>query len=268
MRAFWREQRVAVGLMAAESPEARVMKAVETGAARSSDGVVTLSQAAIDILAERYGDQIRAKSRVIPTCVDLDLFAPAAPAESPPLRVLLAGTLNGLYDVPTMLRLVERLRQRVSTTLTVLAAGPTPWRDQFEHFGASVTAVSADRMPEQIAAHHLGLSVVRDVGVSNAAATPTKIGEFLACGRPIVVNCGLGDMEQLLKRYDCGVALRGGDVAELDRAADEIVRLFDDPTIGARCRALATEHFNLERGVDTLLELYHAATDGRRGRRA
>ena len=261
VRAFWREARIDAGAMVAGSAQERFMRSVEAAAARSCTGIVTLSHAAIEVLRDRYGDDVAAKSRVISTCVDLDLFAPSPQPPSPPLRVLLAGTLNSLYDVPLMMRLLKRLRARRPTELSVVAAQPTAWETTFSEAGIRPVAAAADEMPGHIAAHHAGLSVLRNVGVSNAAATPTKLGEFLACGRPVIVNRGLGDMDSLLT--GCGVVVGGSQDRDLDVAADELIRLVDDPATPSRCRALAERHFDLERGIDTLLELYATAAGAR-----
>ncbi len=98
-----------------------------------------------------------------------------------------------------------------------------------------------------------------DIGASNRAATPTKIGEFLASGRPVVVNAGLGDLDELLARYDCGVVMPDNGDIGLDAAADELGRLLSDAGTPERCRALAEEHFNLDLGVDQLLLAYQQA---------
>src|SRR5947209_9589487 len=100
MRAFWREERIEQGLLRPGSPEERVMRSVEERSARASSRIVTLSQSAIDELARRYGDAVAAKARVITTCVELDRFAASPLPARPPVRFLLAGTLNHLYDVP------------------------------------------------------------------------------------------------------------------------------------------------------------------------
>jgi glycosyltransferase involved in cell wall biosynthesis len=88
---------------------------------------------------------------------------------------------------------------------------------------------------------------------------PTKIGEFLATGRPVVVSPGIGDMDSLLGRFSCGVVLDSSSVTGLDRATDELLQLLDDDGTAGRCRALAEEHFSLDRAVDILLEAYSDA---------
>ncbi len=259
LRGFWREQRMAQDLMRPGSATERLMQRVERSAARSSSGIVTLTRAAIDVLRERYGEEVAAKSRVVTTCVDLDLFSLSPMPPAPPVRLLLAGTLNALYDVPTMLRLTERIRERCPAELTVLRAQAGPWDESFSSFGIVPRKAAAREMPSEVAAHHVGLSVLRDVGISNRGATPTKLGEFLACGRPVVVNAGLGDMDRFVAEFACGVVVHDRSSEGLDRATDELVRLIEDPETPARCRAVAERHFDLERGVDELLAVYERA---------
>lgn len=260
MRGFWREERMALGLLRRGSPEDRVMAAVEAGAARRSTGIVTLSRAAIDVLGERFGPDVALKSRVITTCVDLERFSASPLPPAPPVRFLLAGTLNALYDVEAMVRFVERVQARRRSELTVLSPDPSPWRRLFSRVGATEGFSEAGAMPDHVRAHHVGLSVRHaDFRVTSTAATPTKIAEFLASGRPIVVSAGLGDMDDLLARHDCGVVVADTSDKTLEWAADEVDRLVDDPGTPARCRALAEEHFDLERGIDALVDLYREA---------
>jgi glycosyltransferase involved in cell wall biosynthesis len=42
---------------------------------------------------------------------------------------------------------------------------------------------------------------------STIGACPTKIGEALACGVPIISNSGIGDIETILHEVDAGIIL-------------------------------------------------------------
>ena len=264
MRAFWREERIDMGLLKPGSAEERIMRVVESASAKKSAGMIALSAAAVGIMAERHGGDVPQKARVVPTCVDLTRFRQSALPPPDSLRFLLTGTLNDLYDVPTMIRLVERVRRRRPAELTVLSPSPGRWMGALRKAGAEVASVDAREMEGHIARHHVGLSMRRpDTRVSSSAAVPTKIGEYLACGRPVVVNAGLGDMDVLLDRYRCGVAVTDLSDSGLDRVALELERLVSDPETPARCRALAEEHFDLERGVDELIRTYRQALDRR-----
>jgi glycosyltransferase involved in cell wall biosynthesis len=85
---------------------------------------------------------------------------------------------------------------------------------------------------------------------------PTKVGEFLATGRPVVVSSGLGDLNELLARYSCGVVLNGPDARSLAAAARELGDLLADPELAGRCRRLARDRFDLDDGARKLLEMY------------
>lgn len=258
MRSFWREERLALGMMAAGSPQERVMASVEGAAARSSESIITLTRAAIDVLGERYGNAVAAKARVITTCVNLDRFVAAPPPPPDPLRLLLAGTINSRYDVATMIHLVERLRARRPTTLTVLTPGPTSWKEALGAVDARMGSADPSEMPGHLLDHHVGLCVLHD-DPCNRGSAPIKVGEFLASGRPVVVNHGIGDLDSLLVENDCGVILESTGADSIDAAVSEIERLVDDDGTPDRCRRLAEAHFDLDRGIDQVVAVYEQA---------
>ncbi len=262
MRGLWADERISLGLLRPSSPQDRLMRAVERGAAHRAGAIVTLTEAAIDVLDARHGPTVREKARVITTCVDLDRFAMSPMPPAPPLRLLLAGTLNRRYDVPLMLRLVDELRRRHPAKLTALIPGPSPWDRVLRDAGVDPRAAREAEMPGLVASNHVGFCVLRiDGGVSMRASMPTKVGEFLASGRPVVVNAGLGDLEGLLATHDCGVVIDGDSDDALDRAADDVERLCADVDTPARCRALAEDHFDLDTAVSTLMEVYQRALE-------
>lgn len=257
LRAFWMEQRVALGLIQHDSVEARVLRRLESAAAKSSGAMITLTEAAIQPLQERHGQRVLDKTRVVTTCVDLERFRLSMPCRVSAVRLLLTGTLSRLYDVPAMVRLVERMRLRRPAELTVLTPNSTAWHEWFARVNADVAFAPYEEMPDRIAAHDVGLCLLRlDLGMSSLGAMPTKLGEFLACGKPVIVSSGLGDTEVLLARYRCGVVVSDYTDSNLDRAAEELEYLLDDDDTARRCRLLAEQHFDLDRGVDLLIGAY------------
>jgi glycosyltransferase involved in cell wall biosynthesis len=259
MRAFFAEQRIALGTLQANSLEHRALRFIERRAATSASSIVTLTRAAVPVLTERFGPEVTAKCEVITTCVDLDRFTPTD-APTGDLTFLLSGTLNSYYDVPTMLRVVAACRERRSSRLVVASPLAGPWESALYVADHRLTLSPAE-MPDLVSSSHVGLSVCRfDAGMSLRAAMPTKLGEFLATGRPVVVNRGLGDMDRIIDEFRCGVILDKGDDSSVRNAADEIIDLIDDPSTAERCRAAAVAHFNLDRAVDRLVELYASLT--------
>jgi len=156
-----------------------------------------------------------------------------------------------------MLDLVAELRRRRAVEFIVASPSGTAWEDEL----AAVDVVRVSATPAQMAALisscHVGLSVCRDdAGVSLRAAMPTKIGELLASGRPVVVNPGLVDAAELLERYECGVVFGSSISLGVEKAADQLELLLNDPSTPDRCRSLAESHFDLRSGIDQLIAVY------------
>ncbi len=263
VRSFWADQKVATGVFSARSPQARVFQRIERRAAVGSRHVVALTQSAIDELDRRYDGVVGPKATVVTTCVDRRRFKPSPMPATDPVRLLLAGTLNRFYDVPTMLDLVAELRTRRPVELLVASPGGTDWDPELESVGAVRTLATPGEMPALIASCHAGLSVCRDdAGVSLLAAMPTKIGEFLAVGRPVIVNSGLVDAASMVDGVDAGVVV-DASTGGLDAAATKLLELLDDDATPGRATGLAAGFFDLDAGVDKLLEVYRRISAGR-----
>lgn len=255
VRSLWADQKVATGVFSEGSLQARVFRRIERAAARRSDRVITLTSSAIDVLDDRHGGVVGPKADVVTTCADRQRFVPAPPPENGPLRVLLAGTLNRYYDVPAMLDLVAALRRMTDVEFIVAAPETTDWESDLEAVGAVRLSASAAEMPDLIASCHVGLSICReDAGVSLLAAMPTKIGEILAVGRPVVVNRGLVDATHLLEDAEAGMSMTPDD--DLGLVAARVLSLVDDPETAGRATALAARNFDLDGAVDQLVRIY------------
>ena len=258
VRSLWVDQKIASGVVRQGSAQESVMRWIERRAAHRSTAVVTLTTSAIEVLGERYGPEVSAKAQVITTCVDLNRFL-GSPLPPPPLRVLLAGTLNRYYDIGSMLDLISELRQRRPIEFIVASPDVTDWEDSLNAMDPIRVSMTPDEMPALISSCHIGLSVCRDdAGVSLRAAMPTKVGEFLASGRPVVVNPGLVDVAELVESHRCGVVFGSSGLLDLEEAVDQLEHHLADSHLPNRCRSVAEAYFDLDQGVDRLIEVYRS----------
>lgn len=254
VRSFWIDQRIALGTAKPDSLSERIFRRVEKLAASRASTIVVLAATAVPVLESRFGREVGSKVSVIPTCVDLTLFTPS-PLPPMPLRVLMTGTYNNYYDVPTMLDLVRHLRRLCPTELVYAGPSHGPWIKEILEEADKVLELTHDEMPGLIRSCHLGLAVCRaDAGVSLKAAMPTKIAEFLASGRPVVVNRGLGDMDSLLEDGLAGI-LTSPEI-ETTEMARQLITIVNSGNTPDRCRALAERHFSLEAAVDVLFDRF------------
>jgi glycosyltransferase involved in cell wall biosynthesis len=77
----------------------------------------------------------------------------------------------------------------------------------------------------------------------------------LSCGRPVIVNRGLGDFDEYLTEFNAGVILNGSE-NNLRNMAHNLAEILADTETPMRCRALAEKYFDVDKGAQKYLDLY------------
>ena len=253
VRSLWADQKIMIQDNLVNKAMYKVYRRLESIAASKSDGMSTLTSAIVPILEQRNNHLPQLRT-VVPTAVDLDRFKlnPTMPVE---IRALFSGTYNQYYDLALSAQFMEEFRKQVPLE-THWARPAESVRSQIGVGESEVFASSQVGMSELIPGYSFGVSVCKlHAGPSLSAAMPTKIAEFLACGRPVVVNKGLGDMDQFIEEFDAGVVLDGTS-SNLIEGAKKLASLLSDRDTPMRCRALAEKYFSADVGASKYLDLY------------
>ena len=253
VRSLWADQKILIQKNLFNSAAYPLYRSLESIAARKSSAMSTLTSAVVPVLEQRH-KRLPSLRTVVPTAVNLSRFKLNAnmPAK---IQALFSGTFNDYYD----LDLSRLFMQEFGRQISVETHWARPIESHRSHIGVGESKVfpsSQTAMAHLIPNYSFGVSVCKlNAGPSLTAAMPTKIGEFLACGRPIVVNKGLGDMDRLIKEFDAGVILDGSP-DNLLQSASKLANLLLDPETPLRCRALAEKYFSMENGAKKYLDLY------------
>lgn len=253
VRSLWSDQRVFMETAFFKRQLIKSSRVLEWYASGHSKAMSTLTHSVVPELEARY--RLVPKLRiVVPTAVDLSRFQLS---EKIPQRIvgLYSGTFNGYYDL--------NLSRRFTDELNAISPTAVHWARPRESFtktlGAGESHIfesSQNEMAQIINTYSFGLSVCKlNAGPSLKAAMPTKVAEFLACGRPVVVNKGLGDFDKYLPEFGAGVILDGTS-GNLKSAARRLTELISDPETPGKCRALAEKYFDIDKGVKEYLDLY------------
>jgi glycosyltransferase involved in cell wall biosynthesis len=121
----------------------------------------------------------------------------------------------------------------------------------------SVQAVASRDVPSYLAAADVGLAFIKRC-VSKIASSPTKNGEYLACGLPLVINAGVGDSDLLIAEWRAGVLIEDFSEKDYLRAAGEIETMVVDSDVRKNARIVAEKVFNLETiAGERYASLYH-----------
>lgn len=272
LRGTMAEEYVDAGLWRRTSVAYRVTRLVERAALRHADAVVMLTyrirSRLVSQLPELHSHQ--AKIQVIPCCVDLSRYVVSSGQNArvnlglPDARVMVyVGSLGGWYLTDEMARLF-RIGRQIDQRLRFLVLTQDPSRAEraLSREGLSpdtysAKTVSSREVPTHLAACDFGVAFIRP-SPSKESSSPTKIGEYLASGLPILANRGIGDLDSLIEGRRLGVLVDDLQDASLADAVRKMLALLDqDPGLPHRCRQAAADEFDLVTvGIQRYLEVY------------
>jgi glycosyltransferase involved in cell wall biosynthesis len=274
MRGFWPEERTEGGSWNLHSPIYRgvynYFKRLESGLLRRSDHIVSLTEAAKQQLLSRPEcEGAEDRISVIPCCVDFDHFPPAErmrrdsrarlgiDSAAPVLGYL--GSLGGNYMLDEMLDFFRVFRRSHPAALFLFVTLDDPHfiRETARRRGVDpehvlVHPATREEVPAAIAAADFGIAF-KQPSFSALACSPTKLGEMLAIGIPVVANVGVGDVESILASTRSGAVVRRFEEASYSQAVSELERIGADAEgIRDRSRPL----YDLTAAVDRYAGIY------------
>jgi len=250
VRSLWREQRKRMNPRQVNSIVNLSLRQIENYVATRALGMNTLTSAVVPILKERYKSLPNFQT-VIPTSVDLERFKPI-PFPKGRIRMLISGNLNQNYDITLLNELILAFKTQVE--LEVVWASDVAASIQEPMYDIKIS-VKHDEMPDLIASCHFGVALLqKSEKESLAAAMPTKIAEFLAVGRPVIVTSEVGDFDQMFYERTAGLTLPSDGILIL--VIEEMIQLLSNPKTGSMCRDLAEKYFNLATSATKYIELY------------
>ncbi len=210
---------------------------------------------------------------IIPCCVDLQRFVVDPTARERSRRALqagdrlvvaYAGSLGSNYCLAEMAQLFAAIRLRRPALFAVWTrADAGALRAELKQRGIAdadiaVRSATQHEMAAQLAGADAAVAFI-EPRFSKIASSPVKVAEYLAMGLPVVINRGIGDQDDLLRRHPQSLLdanLMGN--RDLDAVAARVVGLpADDDAARARHRLVATTHFALQEiGIARYRQLY------------
>lgn len=266
IRGFWPEERVEGGLWKPNGWLFRAAKWWERRLFEASDGVVILAERCRYILQARLAAWgLRIPMVVIPTCADLVKFSPVALPVDAPVRLVYVGSVGTWYLLREMADFFRIFRERVpGATWLILTNRPDAQLQRelrdLEPGSYEVRMLPHDRVGELLQTAQASLCFIKPVS-SKLACCPTKVGESLACGLPVVITEGTGDCDRLVEQERVGVVIREHTRRSYSQAVDRLLELLAEGSeLSQRCRLVAERQFALDRGIEQYLSLYERLT--------
>ena len=262
MRALWPEEILLKLPNGRKSLVYKSLKYLEKLNIKQSEAIVSLTDAAKFYLIDSYN----LKSSIIytiPTCVDTFRFKYSPIPKNKIKTFSCIGTilsdwflLNWLenffqciedFDKDAKFEIITRDNKEILLSKLKIKTRLTN--------KISISSASSDKMPTIISTHTAS-SMFFKSGISKLGSSPTRFGEILSIGRPIICNSGVGDLNHLVKKNKVGVIVEKNDYQSMIKAIKELYELISDPSTSSRCRNLANTYYSLSSGSQKYSDIY------------
>lgn len=239
---------------------------------REAGAIVTLTYAAKNII-ESWGEDLKTKHiKVIPCSADFDFFKVPSTDTKKENRVKMGfddrslvvtylGSLGTWYMLEEMLDFFKVLKEKISDAKFLIL---TPDRDASVYFLADKKGIDRRAIVVKFAERNdlVDCLSVSDLSMffikpafSKLGSSPTKLGELLAMGIPVVCNEGIGDVDKIIAETKGGYVVKGFTQQEYERGVEEILLLKSTLT-PVQIRDNAKAYFDLATAVNAYSDIY------------
>ena len=275
MRGFWADERVEGKIWNLNNSVFRMtynyFKKKEKQFLAESDAVISLTQKGKDeILKWNIPNVNSDKITVIPCCVDTDRFNissinPQLAQETKDKQQLngkfvvgYVGSIGTWYLLHEMLLVFKRIKLQYPNAVMVFLTQENPkiLFDEAEiqgldHDDFRAFPVERNAMPTMISLFNCSIFIIKP-SFSKLASSPTKQGELMAMGIPIICNDNVGDSGELMRKYHSGEVIPNVELDTLSNFELDFSDFNRDATIRG-----AHDYFGLDFGIKTYLSVYH-----------
>jgi glycosyltransferase involved in cell wall biosynthesis len=273
MRGFWADERVDGGIWNLKNPLFRLIykyfKRKEKQYLRDAAGVVSLTRnAALEINSWKGFEHIPVN--VIPCCADLQLFKKdsfqvdffrTTLKINPDAFVLsYLGSLGTWYMLDEMLDFFKILVTQKPKAIFLFITGDEPELiiSKALNKGISPEAIRVRKaarkeVPLLASLSSASIFFIKPV-FSKKASSPTKMGELMSMGIPLICNSGVGDVEQILLEGGNGLLVHNFNDSDYNLVVNQLDRIIQmNPQQEIAC---AEKYYSLENGINLYDQLY------------
>ncbi len=275
MRGFFADERVDGNVWNLSNPVFyciyHYFKSKEKAYAQFSDAIVSLTEAGKEVMEQWPVLKYHNKITVIPCSVDMDLFDNNQ-LDSEKLKQIKTGINSNMvvgyygsigtwYMMSEMLDQFKSIQKKypdakfliVSNDKTEEEFGKLLIKKNISKESIFITSCSRNEMPYYIAATDIPLFFIKAC-FSKLASSPTKHGEIMSMGKPLITNTGVGDMDRIVSSTQSGFSIHEFNDAAYDEATRKIpeLLLLDKNTIRESGRKI----YSLESAIEKYAGIY------------
>jgi glycosyltransferase involved in cell wall biosynthesis len=265
MRGLWPEELIVSGRVIRGSLVHKVLKKIETLLLRDASVIVSLTNVASSYLKEKYPNELANKKIVvIPTCTNLDHFNVSLNSKnSSNIYGCIGSITSGWFNTEYLSIFISTLSLR-SPNINFEIVTRDNERDVRKAIDPNnsileklnVKSCQFEDMPNAIQSHDISMMFYVGGEISELGRSPTRMGEVLGCGLPVISNRGVGDVEKIILENNVGIIVEGKSKSQMKEAVESLEKLLTDPDLSNRCRRTAESIFSLKSGTEAYNKIY------------
>ncbi len=284
MRGFWVDERIEGNIWNLSNPIFkiiyRLLKKKEKHLFLQANAIVSLTNKAIPLIKE-IQEKPASKQiiKVIPCCADIDFFDPSKISNETkkklrfelniPDGAFILSYLGGIgtwYLCSEMLDFYSRLTFKFNDAYFLFITQENPemilkLADEKGILRNKIIIKPAQRkeVPALLSLSDASVFFIKP-SFSKQASSPTKQGEIMSMGIPLICNSGIGDTDLIVKEANSGVVCNSFSDASYDEA---ILLLTKTISIEKRnqIRQSANKYFSLKEGIASYNDLFNLLLD-------
>ena len=196
----------------------------------------------------------------------VEVYSPQIPKEESEFWVSYAGTIGTSYDIRTMVLAGKELLKRGRTRIKIKILGGGPLKEELESLAKEQNCTNVEFVGyapyPKMAAYLAKSDILVNSFVKKAPQSiVTKIGDYLAAGKPMINTCMSPEFRNKVEHDGFGINIMPEDVKIL---ADAIEKLYEDEParakMGKKARLIAEEQFDRPQSYKKIIELIEELT--------
>lgn len=275
IRGFWVDERVDGGIWNLNNP---LYKIIYNDYKKREADFISNCDALVSLTHNGKKEMLKWKSykqqplSVIPCSADFDLFSLTSEVQKLEARrklklnesdfvISYLGSIGTWYMIDEMMEFFSLLKARIPTSkflfITNGEHGKIKQVAQTHGINANdlvLTSAPRKEVPSVTKASDVSISFIKPC-YSKISSSPTKLGELLAMGVPVVCNSGVGDVKEIVEQTQSGICIDDFEKSTMTNAAMnlfEVVKNVKHRLI----RDKAKEIYDLENARNKYIHLY------------
>jgi glycosyltransferase involved in cell wall biosynthesis len=278
MRGFWINERVDGGLWNLKNPIYskiyKYLKQFEQNALTNADAIICLTQAGIKEMETwpYVNEAVQKRTHHITTCCDINIYKNAFASranrtfDEQNMNFIYIGSIGPWHSYEQLTLFIKTVYFNFpgSTFKLIINSGVELIKsfiaeNNIDENRVTIKTVAHRQIPAELNDTDIAFFFI-PIQYSKIASSPTKMGEMLSAGLPIVTGDKIGDVTALIEDNNIGVVLKEYTETEITTAVQKIVALnkTEKTSLMNRCMETAEDYFSIEKGIKKYAEIYES----------